>query len=584
MSEERRELALRLLAARRQSAAPAGGGLPRAPRDGRPLVCSAEQRRVWLAELVAGPGATPPVTLGLAVDGPLDTARLTAALASVVGRHPVLRTRFAARDDVEPWQTPPAAPPTAAEAGELVEVLDLAPFPEAEREDLAAGMAVDAAGQPFDPAAGRLLRLTVLRLAPDRHRLLLACHHIAADGPSMAVLLDQLATAYRDDPSPAAPEAPDYADYAQWSRERLERILPGRLAYWRHQLTGAPDRLSPALAPPARRPRPGGRSTATATARVDADTLRALREAGPGPAPLTPHVVLLTAFLVLLARAAGTREATVGVVSGGRPHPELAATVGCFTDLLPVRVKLQGDPDYRTLAPRVRDTLAAALANATPFDQIVSALSPRRLPGVHPVFQALFIEREDNGRDTPGDWGGGLTVRPWGQEVDGTAYDLTLAATTGADGAELVLTYPRERFSAAAAGAFVSELTELLEQLAAQPDEPVGKSVTAEAWRPDPSAVPKAPAAPAPAPVPVGDGSLVAEVRALWADVLGRPEVGADDDLFTLGADSLAVVRIAARTQERYGVPVPAALFFTTPTPAAFGAALAQLVEEHRHG
>jgi acyl carrier protein len=586
VTTDRRELALRLLAARRQATAPAGGGLPRAPRDGRPLICSAEQRRVWLAELVAGPGATPPVTLGLALDGPLDTGRLTAALASVVGRHPVLRARFAARDDVEPWQTPPTGPPTAAEVRELVEVLDLAPFPEAEREDLAAGMAVDAAGQPFDPAAGRLVRLTVLRLAPDRHRLLLACHHIAADGPSTAVLLEQLAAAYRDGPSPAAPEVPDYADYAQWSRDRLERILPDRLAYWRHQLAGAPDRLSPALAPPARRPRPGGRSTATATARVAADTLRVLREAGPGPAPLTPHTVLLTAFLVLLARAAGTREATVGVVSGGRPHPELAATVGCFTDLLPVRVRLGGDPDFRTLAPRVRDTLAAALAHAAPFDQIVSALAPRRLPGVHPVFQSLFIEREENVRQSGGDWGEGLTVRPWGQEVDGTAYDLTLAATTGPDGAELVLTYPRERFSAAAAAAFTTELTDLLGRLAARPDEPVSRSATAEAWRPDPSAAPDAPAAPEPAPVPVaaGDGSLVAGTRALWAEVLGRPEIGPDDDLFTLGADSLAVVRIAARTQERFGVPVPAVLFFTTPTPAAFGAALAQLIEEHRLG
>ncbi|MGW0916631.1 condensation domain-containing protein [Streptomyces sp. NPDC002784] len=612
-------MALRLLAARRRTTAPGGStGLPRAPRDGRPLVCSAEQRRIWLAELIAGPGAVPPVTAGLALDGHLDPDRLTAALAAVLGRHPVLRARFAARTgpdgrpDAEPWQTLPADPPTAAETATLVETLDLTPFPEPEREDIARGMAVSAAGQPFDPTTGRLLRLTVLRLAADRHRLLLTCHHLAADGASVAVLLDGLATAYRDGPHtvPPGPEIPDYADYAQWSRDRLERVLPDRLAYWRHQLAGAPPRLLPDLAPPARPARAGGRSTATAVARVDATTLEALRGVGGG-VPLTAHTALLTGYLMLLARAARTAEATVGVVSGGRPHPELATVVGCFTDLLPLRVKLHGDPDFRTLAHRVRDALAAALTHAAPFDRIVSAVAPRRARGVHPLFQTLFVEREEGARAATGaagsGWGPGLASRPWGQEVDGTAYDLTLAATTGPGGAELVLTYPRDRFAPGAAGAFTAELAEVLRLSAENPDAPVSRLRTPEAWRPAPApddartehrptpgsdtAAVDAPHAEAPtadaadaSPQAPATRSVTDAVCALWAEVLGRPGIGPDDDLFALGGDSLAVVRIAARTEDRFGVPVPAGLFFETPTPAAFGAALARLVEEHHHG
>jgi acyl carrier protein len=603
----RREMALRLLAARRRGPGSAPAGLPRAPRDGRPLPCSAEQRRVWLAELVAGPGATPPVTAGLALDGPLDTGRLTAALRAVLGRHPVLRARFVPGPGDgtggEPAQWLPDGPPTARETAALVETLDLTPFPEPEREELARGLAVDAAGQPFDLATGRLLRLTVLRLGPDRHRLLLVCHHIAADGASAALLLDGLATAYREGPQsvPPGPEEPDYADYAQWSRERLDRVLPDRLAYWRHQLSGAPPRPLPALAPPARPIRPGGRSTATAVARVDAATLDRLRRTG-GDAPLTAHTALLTVFSTLLARATGSSEATVGVVSGGRPHPSLAATVGCFTDVLPIRVRLHGDPDARAAARRVRDALAAALAHAAPFDRIVSAVAPPRAPGTHPLFQSLFVEREEGARHSEGatghGWGPGLAARPWGQEVDGTAYDLTLAATTGPDGTELVLTYPRDRFSAAAADAFAAELAALARLLADRPDEPVDRLRTPEAWRPasshalSPAPSPGGPPASPPgagAPAPVtaareGAAGPVAEVCALWAEVLGRPGVGPGDDLFALGGDSLAVVRIAARTEERFGVPVPAVLFFETPTPAAFGAALARLAEEHHHG
>ncbi|MFJ6214979.1 condensation domain-containing protein [Streptomyces sp. NPDC092296] len=590
-SADRQQLALRLLAARRRAAAGAAG-IPRVPRDGTPLECSAEQRRLWLAEQVAGPAAAPPVTAGLALHGPLDRTRLTTALAAVVDRHPVLRTRFAA-DGGEPVQLLPEAPLTADQAEALLDWTDLTPFPEPEREPLAQGLAVEAGGHRFDLAAGPLLRLTVLRLAPDEHRLLLICHHIAADAHSAAVLLEQLAAAHRD-PSAAretTPSVPDYADYAAWSRRRLERVLPERLAYWRHRMAGAAPLAEPDLAPPRRPDRVGGRRTGTAVARIDAPTLERLRAVG-GSAPLTAHTALLAGFAVLLARCAGTREVVVGAASGARPHPDLDQVVGCFTDLLPLRVPLTDGPDYRTLALRVRDTLAAALAHAAPFDRIVSAAAPRRAPGVHPLFQVLFVEREEGAAVLPGGpdtgWGPGLDARPWGREVDGTAYDLTLAATTGPDGAELVLTYPRDRFARAAATAFAGELAELLALLAQRPDAPVDTLRTAETWRAATRPHPAPRPAPRPAPggeagtAPPGAGP-VAELRALWSEVLGRAAVGDHDDLFALGGDSLAVVRIAARIEERFGAAVPARLFFDTPTPAGFGAALARLIEEQQH-
>ncbi|MFD0565853.1 acyl carrier protein [Kitasatospora saccharophila] len=63
----------------------------------------------------------------------------------------------------------------------------------------------------------------------------------------------------------------------------------------------------------------------------------------------------------------------------------------------------------------------------------------------------------------------------------------------------------------------------------------------------------------------------------------GPGGVGDQDDLFACGGDSLAVVRIAARIAERFGVDVPASAFFESPTPAGFGAVLARLTEEQQH-
>ncbi|MFC8718121.1 condensation domain-containing protein [Kitasatospora sp. NPDC057198] len=612
-SADRRALAARLLAARRQSSA--GRGVPRLPRDGRPVVCSAEQRRLWLAERIGGPAASPPVTAGLALDGPLDPDRLAAALAVVVDRHPVLRTRYAEVDG-EPVQFRPEAPLTPRQSADLIDVVDLSFAPEPEREALAAALAVEAGGHRFDLAAGPMLRLTVLRLAADRHRLLLVCHHIAADARSADLLTAELAAAYRgggapapangpdtptapDDPktpdtpnSPTAPDDPNspddrpqYADYAAWSRSRLDRVLPERLAYWRHLLDGAPPVLELGLDAP-KAPGGAGRRTATVSVRVPGAVVERLRGVGDG-ARLTGHTVLLAGFLVLLARCAGRREVTVGVVSGGRPHPELDAVVGCFTDLLPLRVSLADDPAFRTFAPRVREALAAGLAQAAPFDRIVSAAAPRRAPGVHPVFQVLFVERTEVSAAPGGPgagWGPGLDAAPWGQEVDGTGYDLVLAAGVGPEGAELVLTYPCERFARAAVAGFADALVELLAALAERPGAALSAVRTAEPWRP-PVPAPARPAAPARGEPAAGGGGSgpVAELRALWGEVLGLAEVGDQDDLFAHGGDSLAVVRIAARIAERFGVDVPASAFFESPTPAGFGAVLARLTEEQQH-
>ncbi|MFE1316742.1 condensation domain-containing protein [Kitasatospora phosalacinea] len=587
---DRRVLAARLLAARRQVSAVRG--VPRLPRDGRPVVCSAEQRRLWLAERIGGPAASPPVTAGLALDGPLDLDRLTAALAAVVDRHPVLRTRYAEVDG-EPVQLLPETPLTHSQSASLIDLLDLSFAPEPEREALAAALAVEAGGHRFDLASGPMLRLTVLRLAADRHRLLLVCHHIAADARSADLLTAELAAAYRADEALDAPDAPaddrpQYADYAAWSRSRLDRVLPERLAYWRHLLAGAPPVLELGLDAP-KAPGGGGRRTATVAVRVPGAVVERLRAVGDG-ARLTGHTVLLAGFLVLLARCAGRREVAVGVVSGGRPHPELDAVVGCFTDLLPLRVSLADDPAFRSFAPRVREALAAGLAQTAPFDRIVSAVAPRRAPGVHPLFQVLFVERTEVATAGPGagpgaGWGPGLDAAPWGQEVDGSAYDLVLAAGVGSEGAELVLTYPCERFARSAVAGFADALVELLALLAERPEAPLSGVRTAEPWRP-PAAPPSArPALPAAGEGPAAGevSGPVAELRALWAEVLGREGVGDHDDLFAHGGDSLAVVRIAARIAERFGVDVPASAFFESPTPAGFGAVLARLTEEQQH-
>jgi thioesterase domain-containing protein len=97
----------------------------------------------------------------------------------------------------------------------------------------------------------------------------------------------------------------------------------------------------------------------------------------------------------------------------------------------------------------------------------------------------------------------------------------------------------------------------------------------------DRSALPEPPAARA-----AGSGRELTDweqvVADLWADVLGVHDIGAEDDFFALGGDSLAAERLLGRVVSDLGVPadvVTSATLVQAPTPVAFAARLRRVAE-----
>ncbi|MFD9004244.1 acyl carrier protein [Streptomyces sp. NPDC059582] len=72
--------------------------------------------------------------------------------------------------------------------------------------------------------------------------------------------------------------------------------------------------------------------------------------------------------------------------------------------------------------------------------------------------------------------------------------------------------------------------------------------------------------------------SLVRDIAQLWAEHLNCPDVGADDDFFALGGNSLTGIKIIDRVSQEYGVTLSVRDFYLAQTPAR----VAELVEQGR--
>ncbi|QSQ17761.1 non-ribosomal peptide synthetase [Myxococcus landrumensis] len=59
--------------------------------------------------------------------------------------------------------------------------------------------------------------------------------------------------------------------------------------------------------------------------------------------------------------------------------------------------------------------------------------------------------------------------------------------------------------------------------------------------------------------------SLEMVLHRLWKEVLEQPGVDVDDDFFTVGGDSILAMRLLARLEEEFGLPLPLAVLFQNP-------------------
>ena len=455
-------LAGSLEALSRRDPASAAPPLVAASRSGDLPLSFAQQRLWFLDQLEPGPGYNVPSALRLS--GRLNTGALEASLSEIIRRHEALRTVFVEVDG-NPAQRVQEVP------DRVVQHVDLRSLPADRREAEAIRLACDEAITPFDLARGPLFRTTLLRLGEEEWALLITLHHIVADGWSLGVLTRELSALYesfsKGQPSPLSDPVVQYGDFAVWQREWLQGpALEAQLAYWRRQLGG---RL-PVLELPSDHPRPsiatyrGGQRHRRLSPAL-AEGLRAVsrRESA------TLFMTLLAAFKVLLYRHTGQTDLLVGSPIANRTRTELEELIGFFVNTLVLRTSLSGNPTFRELLRRLRETTLEAYAHQdVPFEKLVEELQPDRDLARSPLFQTMFavqnIELEPPRLP-------GLTRVPFGAESQTAKFDLELHVWEERGGGLVAVAfYKADLFEAETIDRLLERFEGLLAQILDDPD------------------------------------------------------------------------------------------------------------------
>jgi|GEM_PF-1493964 len=448
-----------------------GGGLagliPLAPpQESYPV--SAAQKRMWMLSQFPESLIAYNSPFSMVLEGELDKAALAAAFDAVVDRHEVLRTVFG--DD----------------QGEPVQLIR-------DRRSLGIGLELRDAGgdggqaeaeawmeadrmQPFDLAAGPLIKAVLFAVEPRRHLLYVNMHHIISDGWSSRVLLRDLAALYNARrqglPDPLPPLRMQYKDYAQWQAQSIAGgDYDAMGAYWRETLGGE----LPTLELPLDRPRPPMQTYAGARVRfaLSPDELAQLqarcRERG-----VTLYMALLAATNLVLYKYTGQTDLLIGSPIAGRSRVELEEQLGFYANTIVLRSQIDPTQPLGDLLDRARQaTLSAYQHQLYPFDRLVEELEIKRDMSRSPLFNVMLVLQNTDLATNGASPLQGLTLREIEDRGVTSLFDLHLEFVPDGDGLQGALTYKTDLFHRETMEGLADHLMQALEVLAQTPELPL---------------------------------------------------------------------------------------------------------------
>jgi len=346
---------------------------------------SYQQERLWsVAQLMPGQG-TLNISKSVRIQGVINIPVLQTSWNQIVSRHEILRTSFAL---VEGSLLQTVLP-------HLEVTISVEDYPGLSTAEIAAVIEenfIQESRNYFDLSQAPLFDLKLLRFSDTDGVLFLIFHHIITDGLSINLLIQELLSLYDTSldkkQSPLTELEIQYGDYAVWQRQWLQgEILEKGLNYWQKQLAGV-STLYPV--PVDNFPLEPSFRSRQKTFEIPATTLSAIQKLS-NQYSVTPVVILLAVFYVLIAQYSLKQDIVIGFPVSGRVNHKLQSAIGFFADLILLRGKLAENFTFKELLYKVKESTVEAYAHQhIPFNYVAELVEHQKSQQYRNLFQILF--------------------------------------------------------------------------------------------------------------------------------------------------------------------------------------------------
>ncbi|KMP94175.1 hypothetical protein TU65_14990, partial [Bacillus wiedmannii] len=340
---------------------------------------SAQKRMYMVQKMEKGTLYNMPMICEL--EGEIDQQRIESAFQKLVIRHDSLRTYFEQID------------------GEIVQKIqaDYSFAIENEyRSNLVAEELLYAFIRSFQLEEAPLFRAK-LTMSKEKTYLLVDMHHIISDGVSIRILIKEFMELYNG--NELEPLRLQYRDFAVWQNKLLNsEEIKLQEKYWVQKFQ---DEV-PVLNLPYDYDRPLLQSYEgdIRTFYLDGAQTESLRNIARETGS-TMHMVMLTAFHILLSKYSGQEDIVIGTPIAGRAHDELQNMIGMFVNTLALRNKAEGTLSFKEFLNTIKRNSILAYENQSyQFEELIDTIQVKRNTSRHPLFDVMFsmnsVEAEED--------------------------------------------------------------------------------------------------------------------------------------------------------------------------------------------
>ncbi|UOB81277.1 non-ribosomal peptide synthetase DhbF [Bacillus sp. ZJS3] len=434
------------------------------------------QRRLWFLNCLEGPSPTYNIPLVIRLYGKLNEEALQGAFYDVVEKHETLRTIF------------PNVLGSSYQKILNMENINLAMIKTKTCKEELESVLAEAVRYSFNLDVEPAVRLHLFTVNENEHEhvLLILLHHIVGDGWSLQPLTRDFTTAYKarcqGERAQLETLPVQYADYALWQQQLLgdetteKSLISTQLEFWKKELKGLPDQLE--LPTDYQRPIETSYQGETIHFQLDAGMHSRLVELARKNG-VSLFMVLQAGLSALFTRLGAGTDIPIGSPIAGRNDDALSDIVGLFVNTLVLRTNTSGDPSFKELLNRVKQSNLAAYENQdVPFERLVEVLNPVRTRNSHPLFQVMlaFQNTPEATFDAP-DIEANLEI----QSVGSAKFDLTfeISESNGVDGTPNglhgLLEFSTDLYKRETVQKLIERYILLLDDAVENPDQSIGR-------------------------------------------------------------------------------------------------------------